>query len=609
MTAALPSAVQSGVRAASVDGATIVDDPLHVDGRWAFVVNIDVGNAEDAPSSRVPERSKWFAVVDDDYPFGSVNIYPSKTSCIACTFEHQEINLAGNEGVPWRTGKICLDTPVRRFGFAPVGNDPIGDREERLKWHLARAVAWTRDARAGELVHDGDPFELPYYPTNGAIRVVHDESPASFDAWNDFAAGSWGQIVWDEIPGIEKTVVAVAFTAGRDRRRWVRVTARFDSERHTADRDRRTGIWWLWPAPIVLDPWQVPLTWGDLRAAGKPLGINVDECLREIARSIRGEPQNMLLFGYPIPLRQGEPPSEVHWQAVLLPKLEKYGKPPNGFRPNDTGWWQRDRTGAFSGDQDLEYLPTKSWHPDRVQARGRYGQRLRGSRLAVVGCGALGSLLTELLIRGGLNDVLLIDHDTLIIGNLVRHTLSARDLGKNKATALAAKMGAIAPFSSVRPYANCLPTNRVKLSALLEDREIILDCTGADDALVALGSAWWSVPRLFVSASVGYEAKRVFVFAHRGHSFPYVDFRQRMNPHLSDERAHWSERGETLEGAGCWSPLFPARMDDLMLSAVSCGKVLEELIDHESVHGRLVIFEQSNEPSFSGLRLVKDTDS
>jgi hypothetical protein len=595
-----PTAIRSGIHAAgSVEGAEILDDLEYFksEGKWAvrLIINTELTNN----NLYIPRRSEWFVVIDSAYPLGSIDVYPSKENSVTVTFNHQEFNLPGRDDRPWRTGKLCLDIPVQRLGMIAGATEPIGDHEERLKWHITRAVAWLEAAASGNLVHEGDPFEIPSCPVNRGIRVVHDESTQSFSAWSRVRKGNWGIVVWDNIPSVEKTEIAIAFLT-RDGR-IIRTTSRYDEDRHgSRNNDRRTGLWWLWSAPIVLAPWQIPLTWDELRVVGQTTGVVVDDCLREIARTIRGKDAKMLLLGYPIPAKYGQEATEIHWQAIRLPKLDR-GKPRNGFRPNELGWWLRDLQGAFAGRWALEYILTENWHPERMQARGRLEQPLRDSRIALIGCGALGSVLAELLVRGGVADILLIDHELLTVGNLVRHTLDGHDIGKNKANALAQRLGTTAPFSSIRPYAKQLPTLKMDIEELLDDREVVIDCTGADQVIQSLGLGWWSFTRLFISASVGYEARRTFLFLHRGHSFPQNTFREKLAPLLEEERVLWSERGEILEGAGCWSPLFPARFDDLLLAASSCVKVIEGFAAEGSVESRLIVFEQTSDNGFAGL--------
>jgi hypothetical protein len=595
-----PPAVQSGLRAArSIDGLEILDDLRYFEAikKWAVRFIIDIFSIS---NPYIPRRSEWFLVIDPFYPLGSINIYPSKKNSVAVTFNHQDLNQYGSDDLPWRTGKLCLDEQIQRFGLIAGGTEPIGNREGRLKWHMARSIAWVHAAATNKLIQNGDPFELPYLLDNKLdIRVVHDESSQSLPAWNN-ALGDWGLVVWDSISGIENSKLAVAFLAKNGR--IIRATSRYNETRHgSGNSDRETGLWWLWPSPIVLDPWQAPLTWNELRIVGQKTEIVVDDCLREIARTIRGKGAKLLLLGYPIPARYGQKATEIHWQAIRLPKLNR-GKPRNGFRPNEMGWWFRDLQGAFAGRWALEYILTENWHPERMQARGRLDQPLRDSRIALIGCGALGSVLAELLVRGGVADVLLIDHELLTAGNLGRHMLDGQDIGKKKASALAQRLSSVAPFSSIRPNGNKLPELKAEIEELLEDRNMVIDCTGSDEVIHSLGLGWWSLPRLFVSASVGYKARRTFIFLHRGNSFPKTALKAKINPLLEEERALWSQRGETLEGAGCWSPLFPARFDDLLLAAGSCVKVIEEFTGKDIVEARLIVFEQTSDDGFTGLR-------
>jgi molybdopterin/thiamine biosynthesis adenylyltransferase len=262
---------------------------------------------------------------------------------------------------------------------------------------------------------------------------------------------------------------------------------------------------------------------------------------------------------------------------------------------------------VFSGQNQINYLKTENWHPDRMQARGRYSQSIREARIALVGCGALGSIVAESLIRGGVSNLLIIDDDSLTAGNLVRHTLSGEDIGKLKAESLIKKLISIAPFSSISAYTKRFPTNKQEVQSLLEDRNIVIDCTADDEAIAALALGWWSIGKYFISAFVGYEAKRIYLFCHHGHSFPEMIFRKTLAPFIQSEKRIWSEKGEAFEGAGCWSPLFPARQDDLLLAASCCAKMLEEIIEKKIEETKLILFEEITDPDFRGLRRQEQT--
>jgi hypothetical protein len=95
------------------------------------------------------------------------------------------------------------------------------------------------------------------------------------------------------------------------------------------------------------------------------------------------------------------------------------------------------------------------------------------------------------------------------------------------------------------------------------------------------------------------------VYFCSGNACDLDGFRTRLNPLLREERTKWKAEGETFEGAGCWSPLFPARFDDILLSATACVKAVEEHMKEESGITEVLVFEQIYEGTkFRGLRTV-----
>ena len=60
-----------------------------------------------------------------------------------------------------------------------------------------------------------------------------------------------------------------------------------------------------------------------------------------------------------------------------------------------------------------------------------------GQQVTIIGCGAIGSFLGLQLAKMGLTQVRLYDHDMVSIENMSNQFFRARDIGKNKAVALA----------------------------------------------------------------------------------------------------------------------------------------------------------------------------
>ena len=604
----IPFAINRGWQCISIDGVKKISAPIFVDdeevkNKWVFEVQFELILKKTKNKTNFPERTNWFVVLDSDYPYGDIEVYPSKSNGINDTYNHQTINIDIYKNLPWRYGKLCLEQPIRSLGLLAGINDPIGNIEERISWYLNRSQKWILAAATNSLINKNDPFETPFYPVISDTRIVHDESEESFCIWKDHFSSDWGFFVAENLPGFDNVhFVAAYFTQNGD---LIRTTSKYDKTKHTIGNPKLIqGIWWLWPSPVVLKPWKAPINWGELRTIGDKMAINVDGCMKNMIRNLRGLTNVFMMLGYPIPKKVGEKPIEIFWEAISLPefKAKAGGKPPNGFRSNEAGWWQRDKRTILKDDEYIKYTKTENWHSNRVQARGRFSLSLRKSKVALIGCGALGSIIAELLVRGGVSEALFIDHDNLVIGNLVRHTLSGCDIQKNKAEALKERLQTVAPFSKITSYPNKFPTRKKDIIELLDDYDIVIDCTASNEVISCLSLGWWSLEKLFISAAVGYEAKRLFVFTHIGQEFPKKDFFDVINPYILKEQSLWEKKGETLEGAGCWSPLFPARWDDILLAGSTMIKILEETKDNIKQNTQLVVFDQIYEGEFKGMK-------
>lgn len=75
------------------------------------------------------------------------------------------------------------------------------------------------------------------------------------------------------------------------------------------------------------------------------------------------------------------------------------------------------------------------------------------ARVAVVGCGSVGSNMATLLARSGIQDLLLVDPDPVAPENLSRTTYVATDIGDPKPAALARHLRSIAPYITVDAHA------------------------------------------------------------------------------------------------------------------------------------------------------------
>lgn len=591
--AALPSPeIQRGIRGlTAVAACTVTNSPIldaQID-RWVVRLTLTC----ETQSEFVATSTCWCLLLDDAYPFGRVSIYPAADGGMTATFPHQSLNTLGdNNRKAWREGLLCLDAPLGGERRVALIRDPVGDAEQRLRWHVERALEWLRRAANDELLAAGDPFELPHRPHTTMqgwqrLRVVHDENATSFAAWSG-RTGCFGVARLGSLRDLANVFAVKSFEDQRGKvvRTW--------SGREVVELPRGRcldGYWWLWPRPIVLPPWQAPATWRDLRRIGEAMDVELDPLLSWLApKHRRSKFGSVLMLGYPVPRHVGEDACEVHWDALFLPSSSGASGQPKGFRPNERRWWHL--TGSFANSTALKYIFADNWSGDRLQARGRLPPQLCDSSIAVCGVGALGAALSELLVRAGVKQIALFDDDTLESGNVCRHVSTLADVGQSKVSVVAQRLRQISPTIRVTEIFEKLPSDTKTLEARLDRYDIIIDCTSSDSVLATLHRAWWSIPRTFASFSLGFGGKRLFSFGVCSNRFPHGDFSNCVRPWLEHESKAWAASEEILEGPGCWSPLFPARDDDVVLAAAVCVKELETLSTKAPTDPRFRVFAQ-----------------
>jgi hypothetical protein len=113
---------------------------------------------------------------------------------------------------------------------------------------------------------------------------------------------------------------------------------------------------------------------------------------------------------------------------------------------------------------------------------------LAGKHVAIIGCGSMGSKIATSLARCGTGKFLLVDDDVLISDNFVRNDLDWRDVGLNKADALANKIKLVNPAAVTRARRVQLAGQESAESAdsvvvSLAECDIIIDATANPAAL------------------------------------------------------------------------------------------------------------------------------
>jgi molybdopterin-synthase adenylyltransferase len=135
----------------------------------------------------------------------------------------------------------------------------------------------------------------------------------------------------------------------------------------------------------------------------------------------------------------------------------------------------------------------------RFAPLGEEGQRrLSSGRALICGCGALGSMIANILVRAGVGKVRIVDRDFVELSNLARQALfneADAAAGMPKAVAAADKLHAINSSVEIEPVVD--DVNHVNVERLCDGVDVIVDGTDnfetrflINDAAVKLRIPW-----------------------------------------------------------------------------------------------------------------------
>jgi hypothetical protein len=558
--------------------------------RWVIKCQIKI----DSPNKElIPNETDWYIWLEATYPRGEVELIPAKQNGITKTFHHQYYNGESACGVPWRNGIICAKTEMSWLKRNCYDEEPF-EPENRLKWHIERLFQWLLDAATGNLVLKGDLFELPDYNTsNKFFTIAFFESQETIHIWAPLCSGIKTGIV--ELGLIRKSINILVTLSFKDHKNQLLYQPPWNEYITNLTQNTFTGTWALVPKTIVSPPWQAPMTWGELNSA---VGIRGEDYEKFIKQS------NFVLIGFPIPKRVGQMLNQVHWQALCLPVL------PN--RDNHTYYQKKPGLQLLRNidiiNSTVDWQQSENWHPNEIFNRGMYSTDIIDSKILIIGAGALGSMTAEMLVRGGVKDIILVDHEKTEIGNLTRHTLTLNDIGNYKANALGGHLISLSPHVKVKSIRVRFENASERYINEIRNANIVIDCSGSDDILHYVEQFPWESRPLFFSISIGLDAKRLYVLVSRRNKFPRDFFQRRVEKWLKKDLEEYN--GPELPrsgGTGCWHPAFPARGDEMWLWAATALKYFVGYTQSKAECSKVAVFEQVQVGDFfGGIRLAEE---
>jgi len=111
----------------------------------------------------------------------------------------------------------------------------------------------------------------------------------------------------------------------------------------------------------------------------------------------------------------------------------------------------------------LEFLPKN------------FQKQIKNKKLILVGCGGVGSVLAQTLVRGGFLNLTIIDNDKVDITNLNRQAFFEEDLDKHKATSLKKHLLKIDKLAKIKEIINLI--NKDNIDEICKDSDLIIDAT------------------------------------------------------------------------------------------------------------------------------------
>jgi hypothetical protein len=572
---------QSRLLLRNIPGVTVLGEWHQVanPATWMLPLRLELLGA--ASNDYVPSTTEWELVVDfGSDSIGKVQLHPASNDAgMMATFPHQTFNGGPHPSWPCRNGHLCTVSGFDRLAAnRNAWPDEPGSTIPRIHWHVERSLQWLILAAQDALAQPGDPYELPDFNVSAADDglLAYYEDAHSLDQWMSHSEES-GVVHLDSLNG--KAVYMIrGFFDFRNRE------ALFKPAWGAGVKELSTGayraFWLRLPAVPVLNRWQVPSTFAELREAISQQGQDLSRLLEPLWKHLP-DSDLFILIGAPIPHKVGESPAHYHWQAlrVAVPLSQR-------VKPKAREAIVKNHLRSSS---PLRWLAkSENWHPNALQNRGQLSPALVEAKVVMLGAGALGSNLAEQLVRMGLRHLTLVDEDVMKAENLVRHTLTLQDLFRRKTEALVTRLNQSNPSAQVRSLAFKAPTlsNEETLVQALQEATLVIDATASDQLLQAMPlTGMGAVP--FVSCSLGLKAEDLFFYAVSAQDFSWGEFSAWYAPFRQVQNT-LAQQMDLPRDAGCWQPLTPAKLNRIAALAGIAVELIEQAYEQpESLPAKL----------------------
>jgi predicted acylesterase/phospholipase RssA/proteasome lid subunit RPN8/RPN11 len=335
---------------------------------------------------------------------------------------------------------------------------------------ITRLDSWVRDAALNNL----DPGDAPLHPpvayvsSNRLVVPIADAPRPTEETWYGFASlrdrhNRTELVDWIGFDGTPPALFAAAILLAR-------------------------------PLPFEFPRTVLNLT-NELEKHGIPFGF----LARLLALLALRTP-----FGTPFLVVVGTPMRRVAPRGPLLQHLAAWEidthaadelRKLNAFFLNDPqlaemGEEAKNAVAKWAVEADVTWCELREMRPEVTRRRDAKSPMswFRGKRVAIWGCGAIGTHVAESVVRAGASRVELVDNRSVEPGLLVRQGFEDADIGQWKAAALGEQLKRINPDLEVEPLIGNL-IHRLAQAAPIPAVDLVIDCTASSAVRMKLEEA------------------------------------------------------------------------------------------------------------------------
>jgi len=109
---------------------------------------------------------------------------------------------------------------------------------------------------------------------------------------------------------------------------------------------------------------------------------------------------------------------------------------------------------------------------------------LVNKKVAIIGCGSGGSLISENIVKSGIGKLVLIDQEILEVENVVRHSCTLKDIGLKKTFALKKRLKSINPNIEIQTIENKIESFSEYIDSILKDSDLVINAIGGFESVI-----------------------------------------------------------------------------------------------------------------------------